>query len=230
MRGTLNKIFVVLAVFSIVGLGGFAFAGHEKDFGPHNRGRGHYGPEWYHGEYGYPGYGYMMGNLSDKEIKKLDDQREAFFKSTEDLRQKLYQKRLALESEFAKKNPDAKNAVNLQKEISDLKAKIDQKRIEYLLDIKKINPEFGPRWLGRGRMGYRRGWMNRGYRMGYGPGWMRHGYGMGHGPGWMNRGYGMGYRPGWMRHGYGMGYGPGWMGYGYGPMGYGSFAGRPCWQ
>jgi hypothetical protein len=176
MRRISNKIFVVLVVFSIIGFGGFAFAGHEKDFGPHYRGRGHHGPEWHQGEYGYPGYGYMMGNLSDEEIKKLDDQREAFFKSTEDLRQKLYQKRLALESEFAKKNPDTKNAVNLQKEISDLKAKIDQERIKFMLEMKKINPVFGTGWMGRG-------WMNRGYGMGYGPGWMRHGYGpMGHGP------------------------------------------------
>ena len=210
MRRTLNKIFIVLTVFSIIGFGGFAFAGHEADFGPHYRGWGHHGPEWHRGEYGHLGYGYMMGNLSDEEIKKMDDQRSAFFKSTEDLRQTLYQKRLALESEFAKKNPDTKNTVNLQKEISDLKAKIDQKRIEYLLDIKKINPEFGSRWM-RGRMGYGRGWMNRGYGMGYGRGWMRHGYGMGYRPGWMGYGYGGRFR-------------------GYGSMGYGPFTGHPCWQ
>jgi zinc resistance-associated protein len=163
MRRTARKIFVVLMVFSIVGFGGYAFAGQETYGSPYG-GWGHHGPGWHHGEYGY-----MMGNLSAEEIQKMDVQREAFFKSTEDLRQQLHQKRLALESEFAKKNPDAKNAVNLQKEISDLKAQIDQKRIEYLLEMKKINPNSGTEWMGSGRMGYGYG---RGYRgngpMGYG--------------------------------------------------------------
>ena len=169
MRRIAKKILVVLTVISIMGFGGYAFAGHETEYGPNSRGWGHHGHEWHHGEYGYPGYGYMMGNLSDEEIKKVDSQRAAFFKSTEDLRQKLYQKRLALESEFAKKNPDAKNAVNLQKEISDLKAQIDQKRIEFLLEMKKINPDFGTGWMGPRRMGYGYGGRFRGNGpMGYG--------------------------------------------------------------
>jgi zinc resistance-associated protein len=190
MRGTVNKILVVLMVFSIMGFGGYAFAAQETGYGPNYRGWGYYGHGWHHGEDRYPGYGYMMGNLSEKEIQQMDAQREAFFKSTEDLRQKIYQKRLALESEFAKKNPDVKNAENLQKEISDLKAKIDQKRIEYLLNIKKINPNFGTGWMRPGRMGYGPGWMGRGYGMGYGPGRMGYGNGgrfrgngpMGYGP------------------------------------------------
>jgi zinc resistance-associated protein len=170
MRRTASKIFVVLTVFSIMGLGAYAFAGQETGYGQPYRGWGHHGPGWQHGEYGYPGYGYMMPNLSDEEIQKLDNQRNAFFKSTEDLRQQLYQKRLALESEFAKRNPDAKNAANLQKEISGLKAQIDQKRIEYLLEMKKINPAFGTGWMGGpGRMGYGYGGRFRGNGpMGYG--------------------------------------------------------------
>ena len=111
----------------------------------------------------------MMGDLSDEEIQKMDEQREAFFKSTEDLRLKIYQKRLALESEFAKKNPDAKNAANLQKEISDLRAQIDQKRIAHLLEMKKINPGLGAGFMGPGMMGhgYGRGYRG-GHMMGYG--------------------------------------------------------------
>jgi zinc resistance-associated protein len=169
MRRTTSKLFVILMVISVIGFGGYAFAGQETGYGPPYRGWEHHGPGWHHGEYGYPGYGYMMGNLSDEEIQKMDNQREAFFKSTEDLRQKLYQKRLALESEFAKKNPDAKIAANLQNEISNLKAQIDQKRIEYLLEMKKINPGFGTGWMGPGRMGYGYGGRFRGNGpMGYG--------------------------------------------------------------
>jgi zinc resistance-associated protein len=177
MRRTANKILVVLMVFSIMGFGGYAFAAQETGNGPHYRGWGYYGHGGHHGEYGHPGYGYMMGNLSAEEIQKLDNQRNAFFKSTEDMRQQIYQKRLALESEFAKKNPDAKNAINLQKEISGLKAQIDQKRVEYLLEMKKINPAFGTGWMRPGRMGYGPG------RMGYGYGGRFRGNGpMGYGP------------------------------------------------
>jgi zinc resistance-associated protein len=178
MRRTASKILVVLTVFSLMGFGVYAFAGQENGDGQHNRESRHYGPGWHHGDDGYPGYGYMMGRLSDEQIQKMDQQRETFFKSTEDLRQEIFQKRLALESEFAKKNPDAKNASNLQKRISDLRAQIDQKRIEYLLEMKKIDPSFGGRWMRPGVMGY---------------------------------GYGRGFR-------------------GSGPMGYGPFAGHPCWQ
>ena len=170
MRRIAKKILVVLTVISIMGFGGYAFAGHETEYGPNSRGWGHHGHEWHHGEYGYPGYGYMMGNLSDEEIKKVDSQRAAFFKSTEDLRQKLYQKRLALESEFAKKNPDAKIATNFQKEISDLRAQLDQKQIEYMIEMKKINPGIGSGFMGPGMMGrgYGRGYRGNGPMMGYG--------------------------------------------------------------
>ncbi len=48
-----------------------------------------------------------------------------------------------------------------QKQISDLKAQIDQKRIEYLLEMKKIDPGIGMGRRGPGAMGYGYG---RGYR------------------------------------------------------------------
>jgi zinc resistance-associated protein len=112
----------------------------------------------------------MMGNLSDEDIQKMDALREAFFKSTQDLRQNIYQKRLALESEFAKKNPDAKIAANFQREISDLRAQLDQKQIEYMIEMKKINPGIGSEFMGPGMMGrgYGRGYRGNGPMMGYG--------------------------------------------------------------
>jgi zinc resistance-associated protein len=164
-----SKILVVLMVFTVMGFGSYAFADQETGYGRHDRGRGHHGPGSHHGGYGCPGYGYMMGHLSDEEIQKMDEQREAFFKSTEDLRREIYQKELAFESEFAKKTPDAKNAANLQKEISDLKAQIDQKRIAHMIEMRKINPDLGAGLMGPGMMGYGYG---KGYRgkgpMGYG--------------------------------------------------------------
>ncbi len=170
MKHIASKILVILTVFTVMGFGVYAVADGGMGYGRHYKGQGHHGPGRYHGGYGCPGYGYMTGDLSDEEIQKMDEQREAFFKSTEDLRRKIYQKRLAMESEFAKKNPDAKNAVNIQKEISDLSAQIDQKRIAHLIEMKKINPNLGGGFMGPGMMGhgYGRGYKGSGPMMGYG--------------------------------------------------------------
>jgi len=170
MKRIANKILVVLTIFAVMGFGVYAFADGGMGYGRHHGGRGHHGPGWNQGGYGCPGYGNMMGDLSDEDIQKMGEQREAFFKSTGDLRQKIYQKKLAMESEFAKKNPDAKNAANLQKEISDLRAQIDQKRIAHLIEMKKINAGLGAGFMGPGMMGhgYGRGHKGNGPMKGYG--------------------------------------------------------------
>jgi zinc resistance-associated protein len=170
MERIASKILVVLTIVTIMGFGVYAFADSGMGYGRHHGEQDHHGPGWQGGEYGCPGYGYMMGNLSDEDIQKMDEQREAFFKSTQDLRQNIYQKQLALESEFAKKNPDAKIAANLQKEISDLRAQLDQKQIENMIEMKKINPGLGAGFMGPGMMGHGNGHMMGGYgpMMGYG--------------------------------------------------------------
>ena len=96
----------------------------------------------------------MMGDLSDDDFKKMDEERRVFFKKTETLRQEIYQKELALESELAKKNPESREAVSLQKEISGFRAQLDQKRIEHMIRMRGILPDAGSRYMGRGPMGY----------------------------------------------------------------------------
>jgi Spy/CpxP family protein refolding chaperone len=175
-----------------------------------------------------PGFGYE-GNLSEEQLQKLDDEREAFFKETEDLRRQIYQKNLELKSELANKTPDANKASEIQKELSDLKAQFAEKRLQHILKMKAAFPESEMGYMGfddmpgpgmMGPWGYRRGGEppcfyegpGRGY--GGGPGMMGRGYGRG--PGMMGPGYGMG--PGmmgsrWGRHmGPGYGMGPGMMG------------------
>jgi uncharacterized membrane protein len=134
-----------------------------------------------------------MGNLSDEYQNTLDKERQAFFDETKDLRQNIQQKRMELQSELAKKNPDAQKVAALHKDISILAAEFDQKRLAFILKMKKINPNFG-------RMG---AWgindddvdcPNYGRQYGHHMGG-RHGYHMG--PGMMERGSGM--RPGYGR-------------------------------
>jgi len=74
---------------------------------------------------------------------------------------------------MAKENPDAKKAVALQKEISELESSLDEQQIEHRLKMQKIAP-----YAGRGYMMGRRG-----MGMGYGPGYGRGGGKGGFGPG-----------------------------------------------
>jgi Spy/CpxP family protein refolding chaperone len=149
-----NKAFIGLLVLAILGFGANAFAGWGM--GCDQRGSGYHGPGWHHdGRFG-PGNGYRMDDLSDDEIEKLHRERKSFFKATQDLRQDIYAKELSLRSELAKKDLDTDKAQKLQKEISDLEAKMDQKRIDHMINMRKINPNAGRSFMGRGGMGYGR--------------------------------------------------------------------------
>jgi Spy/CpxP family protein refolding chaperone len=192
------KTMPLLAIIAFLGFavqasadGGMGY-GHYHGWAPPMHGM-------HHGSYGEPGFGYGK-RLSAEDVQKLEKERLAFFEATQDLRSKMYQKRLELRSELAKKNPDTKKAAGLQGEISKLKAEFDQEHLNHFFKMRKINPDMG-RGFGGGR-----GMM--------GPGMMGRGcYGIGHGmtgPGMMGPGM-MG--PGMMgsgmmgRGGYGMGRG-----------------------
>jgi len=154
----MKKIFtretlIIITVVAFLGFGAYAFA--DWGMGPGMMGGwGGYGPGWHHGGYGYNGYGGMMGNFSDDEIQAMNSQRNKFLNATEDLRQDLYAKQLELRSELAKENPDSKIALNLQNDISKLQAQLDQKRIDHMVEMRKINPDTGRGFMGRGGMGY----------------------------------------------------------------------------
>jgi zinc resistance-associated protein len=156
MNNKAKKITILtfVAVFAIATL---AFAGWGRGYG-HMMGYGGMGPGRNHmGGYGYDQRGYY-GNLSEEEMAKLDQQRAEFFKATENIRQQLYEKELALRSELAKENPDTSKASKLQSEISTLQSELDQKRLDYEIQARKSAPN------------YERGYRGSGPMMGYGPG------------------------------------------------------------
>ncbi len=196
------KIIRILAIVAFLGFTASASADWGMGYG-HHYGWGNHMSGWHHGGYEGPGSGYW-GNLSEEDNQKLEKERFEFFKATQELRSKMYQKSLELRSELAKENPDNKIAAGLQKEVSKFKAEFDQKRLNHFLKLRKISPDIGRGFGGgygmmgsRGRGGY--GMMGRGMMGGGDPG----GYGMMTGPGW-----GMGH--GMMGPGYEMG--PGRMG------------------
>ena len=154
MRNVTSKLLVVLTVFAVVGFGMYAFADGGMGYGQHRGGWDHHGSGWRQGGAGCPGYGYLRDDLSDEEIQKIDQQRKAFHKANQDLKQNIYQKKLELESEIAKKTPAAEKAAGIQKEISDLQAQFDQNRIDHIIEMKKINPYAGRGFRGDGPMRY----------------------------------------------------------------------------
>ena len=142
------------------------YGGHMYDGSGYGRGM-HDGPGYGRHMYDGPRRGYDDENyqgrddrdyLSREQIEKLQKENEAFYKDTEKLRDNLYQKELVLRDELAKEKPDAGKAQTLQKELSDLRAKFDQKQIDHQLQIRQIAPEAGRGWRG-------------GYGMGGGPRW-----------------------------------------------------------
>ena len=170
-----SKIILITAI-TILFSGAYASADRGKGYG-HYPGKHHWG-------YGGPGCG-AFDDLSEDQIKQLDAERTAFFEATKKLRRQIYQKQLELASELAKEDPNAETAAGLQKEISDFKAQMAQKRLEHILRVRQINPDLargflGGRLRGPGMMGPKWGAFDCPFggpqgRYGMGPGMMHRG-------------------------------------------------------
>ena len=169
------KSILLFVVIAIAGSGNSASAHMESGYG-YNRGW-HQGRGMHHFGNGCQGGGDCWENMSESQIEQMQTERKAFFDATREIRQQIYQKRLELRSELAKKEPDSEKCIRLQKEISALWAQFGLKRLDHILKLKKINPD-----VGRGLMGS--GWgacgmTGPGHHMG--PAMMGPGYYMGSG-------------------------------------------------
>lgn len=150
MRSVRNTILVIASV-ALVGLAVNAFAHGGMGWGG---GWGHHGGGMHH----YGGYGPGTGDqISGEQYRQFEQKREAFFEETRELRENLYEKERELQNELAKGEPDGAKASGLQKDISGLQSQLDQKRIDHMIEMRKLVPE-----TGRGT--YRGG----GHMMGYG--------------------------------------------------------------
>jgi zinc resistance-associated protein len=136
-------------------------------------------------------------NLTQEQQSALGQLNEKFFNETEPLRNEIRAKSDEMNTLLNAPDPDAEKAKALQKEIIDLRGKMAEKRLDFRLEARKINPDerFG-----------------RGYGKGYGRGYGRHmkGYGPRAGMGYERHMEGYGPRAG-------MGYGRHMGGYGQGP-------------
>ncbi len=152
----LKTIIIAVVSVAVIGLTLNAFAHDRMGW---SDGWGHHGPGSHHrGGYG-PDSGDLgsNGSMSKEEYTQFEEKREAFLKETREIRAGLVEKEQALQGELAKSEPDASKASSLQKEISELQSQFDQKRIDHMVEMRKMNPEAG------------RGFMRGGPMMGYGP-------------------------------------------------------------
>ena len=163
----MNQHFGRLAIgtvilMTILGIGAYAFAGWGNGYGCGGR-----GPGWR--QQGFSGTSFRT-DLNETQIQQIEKERQSFFEATDGLRQELYAKEMDLRAELANQNPNAKKAAALQKEISELESKLDQKRINHMIKMREIQPEFGGGYMGKGRGFQRRGNQGGSAYMGYGRG------------------------------------------------------------
>ena len=139
-------------------------------------GRGIMGP-WAGDPGAGPRYGWAYDKMTDEQRSQLAELRQKHFDETAQVRTELRAKQAELHILMNTSNPDLEKARALQKELSDLKAKMGQERINLYGEARKINPDlrFGRGW-GRGK-GF--GPCSEGYGPGMGRGGPRGGYGMG---------------------------------------------------
>jgi Spy/CpxP family protein refolding chaperone len=143
-----KKILPALAAIAIIGFAGYAFSYSESG----NRGWGmgygsHMGGSGYHMGWNEPD---RNTGLSNQQYEKIDQAREIFYKATKELRDNIYQKNLDLRRELANNNPDTGKAIELQKQLSNLKSEFDQKRLAHRLEFREIAPGYGRGYSSRG--------------------------------------------------------------------------------
>lgn len=164
-----TKVLGIALLVGVIAVPVFAWA-HGWSRGHHMMGPWGSGPEYCYG----PERGYE--NLTQEQRSQLEQLDRKFYDETANLRNDIWAKSAELNTLLNSSNPDPEKVKALQREISDLRATLDEKRLSYELEARKINPE--PR-SGRG---YGRGYHGRhmgGYGPGMGYGWHMGGYGPG---------------------------------------------------
>jgi zinc resistance-associated protein len=152
----MRKVLTTLGILVLVGFLTAPVFAHRYGGGKNYGGPGA-GPCWFEGE-----------DLTDNQKAELDKLHQQFVDDTAKMREEIWNKSAELETALNAADPDAKKVRTLQREISALKAKMSEQRINFELEARKIAPN------ARSGRGY-----SKGYGRGYG-----HGYGMGrhHGP------------------------------------------------
>jgi zinc resistance-associated protein len=104
-----------------------------------------WGPGWGHHMMGYwgggPEYRSDYRNLTPEQRSRLEDLDERFYSETTTLRDEIWRKSAEIDTLTNSPNPDLERARTLHKEISELRAKLDEAQLNYEMEARKILPE-----------------------------------------------------------------------------------------
>jgi Spy/CpxP family protein refolding chaperone len=146
----MKRVITVIGIIVLVGAFAVPASAHDRGWG---KGPGMMG---YQGKAPGRDYGRGNENLTEEQRSQLDELRKKFFDKTSELRLEVGKKSLELNSLMTSSDPDAEKATALQKEVSDLRAKLAQERITHQLEVRKIAPDarfgraYGPHKRGYG--------------------------------------------------------------------------------
>ncbi len=137
----MKKSLIVVGVLVVAGLvGSQVYAQWSDSWGMH---RGMMGGGWGYGPMMGPGYyGGPMGYGPGPYSKEFQEKTDKFFNETRGLRQDLRQKYFELESLLSQRTPDESKVLAKQKEISQLRAQLEEKEFQFQLK----NPDARGDW------------------------------------------------------------------------------------
>jgi Spy/CpxP family protein refolding chaperone len=174
-RQKMKKILAIVGILALAAVIAVPVLAQGPGYG---RGRGMMAPP--SGDPGTgPRSGWACDKLTDEQRSELVKLRQKHFDETAEVRGQMLAKKAELNVLLNTSNPDMEKAKALQTEISDLKADMDQERLNLYGEARKINPA----------LGFGRGW---GRGKGFGP--CGEGFGPGMGRGWHRGGPGQGPR------------------------------------
>jgi zinc resistance-associated protein len=134
---SIKKLITFGTILLVTGFAALAFA-HG---GGYHMGGGYgygYGMMNGNGYHHMGGNGHMWNDLSVEDQQKMQDQMNAFFSSTQDLRKQYYQTRVDLNTEYSKSEKDQAKIDALEKELFDLSSKIEKKRFEHTRKMREL--------------------------------------------------------------------------------------------
>ena len=154
----MKRLFVLLGSVLLVSSLAVPLLAHGPGFGPGRHMMGSWGTDS-----GYCGqHERRYGNVTEEQRGKLQELDKKFYNETATLRNEIMAMSDELNTLLNSADPDPEKAKMLQKSLSEVRAKMDQKRLAYKLETRTIIPEFRSR--------HRYGWGYRHHGKGYGSG------------------------------------------------------------
>jgi Spy/CpxP family protein refolding chaperone len=134
----MKKLFTTLTVLLLVGLMVLPVFAHR---------RGGSGDQGDHGPCGCRYGNRPYGNLTESQLAELEKLEKKHFSDSGKLKEEIWAKSEELDNLLSESEPDPDKARVLQREISDLKAKMAENKLNFQLEVRKVVPD-AP--LGRG--------------------------------------------------------------------------------